>query len=131
MISKKYYELANRALELARNKERDVMFQLCAIVVFGKSIISVGFNTPKTHTISIDTNMQQLHAEMSAIIQVPYRDLNGCDLIVARATRGGKPGMAKPCRHCEALISKCNPRRVYYTTGNGSWEMPELQRLSY
>lgn len=128
-ISTKYYDLANRALELAKAKERNVMFQLCAIVVSGKTIVSVGFNTPKTHTISRRTTMQQLHAEMSAIIQVPYRNLDGCDLIVVRATRGGKPGMSKPCRYCEEIISKCGARRVLYTTGNGTWDQPELARL--
>ena len=120
---------AKIAVELAGALEQDVTHQLCALVVQKNRVLSVGYNQPKTHPISADTRMKQLHAEMHAVIQCPNRDLEGADVIVARTRPSGKPGLAKPCEVCEGILRRAGVRRVYYTTGWGSASEPQLGEI--
>jgi deoxycytidylate deaminase len=116
---------AKIALELAGEATHDVTHQLCALVVSKNRVLSVGYNQPKTHPISSETQMQQLHAEMDAIVRCPYTPvsnparekppLSGAEVIVARVRPSGKPGLAKPCEVCERLLARLGIRRVFYT----------------
>ena len=106
---------ANIALQLAAEFGPDMTHQLCALVVRKNRVLSIGYNSNKTHPIA-DTKMQQLHAEMHAVVQCPDGDLGGADIVVARARAEGKAGLAKPCMTCEGILKRCGVRRVYYTT---------------
>jgi deoxycytidylate deaminase len=108
-------KFAEAALQLADAVDSDITHQLCALVVNKNRVLSVGYNSDKTHPIA-KTNMQMLHAEMHAVLRCPEGDLRGADVIVARARAGGKAGLAKPCAACEGILRRCGVRRVFYTT---------------
>ncbi len=120
-------KFARAALELADAVDSDVTHQLCSLVVKKNRVLSVGYNSPKTHPMS-DTKMQQLHAEMHAVLKCPEGDLRGADVVVARARSEGKAGLARPCEVCQGILKRCGVRRVYYTT-NWDDENPEIEEM--
>ena len=73
-------------LAAAAHRDKDCYYQLCALVVKKKRVLSVGYNNPKTHPLA-KTKMKQLHAEMDAIIRCTPEQLDGAELIVVRARR--------------------------------------------
>ena len=122
-------KFAKIALELAGEAEHDVTHQLCALVVSKNRVLSVGYNQPKTHPISKDTEMQQLHAEMDAVVRCPESAVEGAEIVVARIKPSGKPGLARPCEICEGVLERVGIRRVFYTTNSDDPENPEIEEL--
>ena len=120
---------ARIAVELAGALEQDVTHQLCALVVSKNRVLSVGYNQPKTHPVAKDTLMQQLHAEMHALIQCADKHLQGAEVIVARTRPSGKPGLAKPCGVCESILKRSGIRRVFYTIDSDDAENLQLGEL--
>lgn len=114
MILQRHHRFAQIALNIARELDQEITHQLCAIIVRKNKILSVGYNSPKTHPIA-STKMQQLHAEAHAIVRCPDNELKGAELIVVRARPSGFPGLAKPCDSCASLIRKVGIRKVFYT----------------
>ena len=125
----RHQKFAKIALELAAAAEHDVTHQLCALVVCKNKVLSVGYNQPKTHTISADTAQQQLHAEMHAVLGCPEAAVEGAEVIVARSKPSGKPGLAKPCEVCEKILRRFGVRRVFYTTNSDDPECPEIEEM--
>lgn len=120
---------ARIAVELAGALEQNVTHQLCALVVSKNRVLGVGYNQPKTHPISKDTLMQQIHAEMSLVVRCTSNELEGADVIVARCRPSGKPGLAKPCKYCEGILRRYGVRRVFYTINSDNAENPILEEL--
>ena len=73
--------------------------------------------------------MQQLHAEMHALIQCADKHLQGAEVIVARTRPSGKPGLAKPCGVCESILKRSGIRRVFYTIDSDDAENPQLEEM--
>ena len=122
----RYQRFAKAALELAGAAEFDVTHQLCALVVDKNRVISVGYNSPKTHPISSETVQQQLHAEMDAVLRAGEEALIGAEVIIARCKPSGKPGLAKPCSVCEGVLRRAGVRRVFYTENSDDPANPVL-----
>ncbi len=121
---------ARIAVELAGEHDADVTHQLCALVVSKSKVLSIGYNQPKTDPISIDTTMQQLHAEMSAVKRCRPNELKGTTVIIARCRPSGKPGLAKPCEVCEDILRDRGVRKVFYTINSEDPEHPEIGEMS-
>lgn len=130
MAVSRLQRFARIAIELAGALDQDVTHQLCALVVSKNRVLSVGYNQPKTHPISKDTTMQQLHAEMHAMIRCADKDLQNADVVVARTRPSGKPGLAKPCGICQGILTRFGVRRVFYTIDCEDPENPQLKELS-
>jgi len=93
-------------------------FRLGAVVARGGQILGVGANnTTKTHPRSNSPN-NRIHAELSAIINA-RTDLRGTTLYVVRTGRKERPLLARPCKHCQALIQKEGIRYVCFTVLGG------------
>ena len=120
---------AGLSLACAAHRDKDCYYQLCALVVKKNRVLSVGYNNPKTHPLA-KTKMKQLHAEMDAIIGCTEEQLDGAELIVVRARRDNKIGMAKPCKACHDFIKLMGIKRVYYTVDNPDWENPTFERMN-
>jgi len=119
------------ALDLASaaHRDKDCYYQLCALVVKKKRVLAVGYNNPKTHPLA-KTKMRQLHAEMDAILRCTIEQLDGAELIVVRARRDKKVGMAKPCKAChDFILLHTTIKRVYYTTDCADWDNPTFERM--
>lgn len=128
MITRQH-KFAKIALELASTATHDVTYQLCALVVSKNKVLSIGYNQPKTHTISAETKMQQLHAEMHAIVGCPEGAVDGAEVIVVRIKPSGKPGLAKPCEVCQKILRRFGIRRVFYTINSDDVDNPEIEKM--
>lgn len=92
--------------------------RLGAVIVKGGDILGVGFNKRKTHPLS-KTRFNNIHAELSAVLNSGLESLKGCDIYVYRETRHGQPAMARPCAHCVEMLKQLSISKVYYTTDFG------------
>jgi|SRR5688572_15735656 len=131
-MTSRYKRFVKVALDLATaaHRDRDCYYQLCALVVKKKRVLAVGYNNPKTHPLA-KTKMRQLHAELAACIRCSRDELKGAELIVVRARRDRKVGMAKPCAACHAFIASMGLKCVYYTTDSADWENPVFERMDF
>ena len=101
------------------------------VIVYKKHIISIGFNSSKTHPIqkiynkerfSEDSTPHCLHAEISALIFIKDRtDIkwNNVEVYTYRENKYGEPRMAKPCKSCISMIKSLGIRKIHYTTNGG------------
>lgn len=128
MTVSRYQRFADIALALASAIDSDMTHQLCALVINKNRVLSVGYNSNKTHPI-MDTTMRQLHAECSAVLRCPDADLKGCDVIVARARSEGRAGLARPCRACQSILKRRGVKRVFYTTNWDDPTTPDLEEM--
>ena len=131
-MTSRYKRFVKVALDLATaaHRDRDCYYQLCALVVKKKRVLAVGYNNPKTHPLA-KTKMRQLHAELAACIRCSRDELKGAELIVVRARRDRKVGMAKPCAACHAFIASMGIKSVHYTTDGPDWENPVFERMEF
>lgn len=107
----------------------DLEYNLCAVIVRGGNVISVGYNQRKTNSFVehyTDRAKGQrdfqisTHAEMDAVLQARAKtDLRGCKIFVIRKHLDTKKfdtfGMSKPCEICQHVLYNYGIRRAYYT----------------
>ncbi len=130
MVLERHQKFARVALDLAREASYDVHYSLCALIVLKNRIRSIGYNQPKTHPMSIDTKMQQIHAEMDALIRCHDNvDITKAYMIVVRLRPSGNPGMAKPCVVCQSILKKVGLRHIFYTVASSDPDNPKLLEL--
>lgn len=114
-------------------------FHLGCVLVYKGHAIGSGSNSCKTHPAQKVYNrkyrkfkygpqlvVDSLHAEMSALMSVPYAVGVGTDwskvkVYIYRISRGrlGGHGMARPCPGCLHALKDRGIRDVYYTTDDG------------
>lgn len=101
---------AKRAL-----KNSDYRIRVGAAILFKNKVISIGFNSLRTHPkFANGNNSYSIHAETSAIIRAKT-DLSGSSLYVYREFSTLMPALAKPCASCMAAIIESNIRYLYYS----------------
>jgi pyrimidine deaminase RibD-like protein len=127
----------NLAIERAKNHKFDdsINFNLCAVVIRGGNILSVGFNKRATngfvehYTDKIRGARRgyalSTHAEMDAVSSARTKvDLRGCKIFVARINLFGDKnnlGMARPCQICQNILYSYGIRRAFYTIDNNNY----------
>lgn len=103
------------------------------IAVYKNQILSVGYNTNKTHPLQKKYNKFRninydnvepipfLHAEMSCLLQIREMDIdfNKVELYIYREDRNGNLSMCRPCKACMKMIDTLGIKNIYYTTNNG------------
>lgn len=112
--------------------------KLAACLVIRNEIISVGFNSDKSHPLqkrfSKNTEAIFKHAEVDCIIKalkiVDEEDLKDATLYVHRVKKQNKgdanwvTGMAEPCPGCVKAIEHFGIKRTVYSTDQeGLWGM--------
>lgn len=107
--------------------DEEMDYNLCALIVKGGSVISVGYNKMNTnafveHYADITRGRGRdfclsTHAEQDAVLKARSKvDLRGCKIFVARRKKiDGGPGMARPCPICENVLLNYGIRKAYYT----------------
>jgi deoxycytidylate deaminase len=109
IILPKGFRYAKKAL-----KNSDYKVQLGAAILYKNKVISVGYNSLRTHPkFANGLNSYTIHAEISAILK-SKTDLEGSSLYVYRELQFG-PGLAKPCDACLVAIIEAKIRCIYYT----------------
>lgn len=115
-------------------------YNLCAVIVRGGSVISVGFNKRNTngfveHYTDLAKGQRDwcmsTHAEMDAVLQARAKtDLRGCKIYVLRkhidTENYGVFGMAKPCEICQHVLYNYGIRRAYYTIDDNSFGVMKI-----
>lgn len=88
-----------------------------AVLVRGGSLISTGFNRYRNHPMYVGADGVSYHAEEVALMRAG--DPRGSTIYVARITKSGLLGMAKPCEACQQLLLDNGVRSVVFTTPAG------------
>ncbi len=124
----RYFELARRmAKESTYGKLRHG-----AVLVKGGSVVSVGFNKGcysafgqrfRHHSIGHATQ----HAEISAVLGVSEKNTRGASLFVVRINNYDKFRMSKPCCMCHQVLNFVGVRKVFYTTGEHTYEVRNVR----
>lgn len=126
---KHYFKLAHQSCFYSDSPRTRVG---CVVIYKGK-ILSVGYNTTKTHPVQKSYNKYRnfdpedakkpnsLHAEIHALIGLQDNDIDfkKVNIFVYRIKKDGSKGLARPCPACEAMIKNMGIENVYYSTENG------------
>ena len=106
-------------------------YHVGCVVVYKGYILSVGFNSNKTHPIqkiynkerfTEDSTPHSLHAEIAALGLIKKRndiDWSSVELYIYRENKKGEPRMSKACASCLAMIKDLGIVDVYYTIDSG------------
>ena len=90
-------------------------------VVIGRG----GVILAKAYNVSRDnTTTGKKCAEIRAIGKVPHDAKQNIEVVVVvRARKSQKYGLAKPCLHCQAFLKVMNVPTVYFTTNHKELEL--------
>ena len=69
------------------------------------------------------------HAEEMALRGATPEKTSGANIYVARATRGGNIGMARPCSRCMSAIIAAGIKKVFYTASPNSYGVLKVNSL--
>lgn len=106
------------ALKAAQFSEVQGRNHVGAAILKGKCLISLGWNSDKTHPNS-KTRYHGHHAEFSCLVGTKKMDISGSTMFVVRVTRMGKLGISKPCPECQDVIRGSGIKKVYYLDPEG------------
>ena len=109
-------------LETARHVVPVAKAKIAATVAFRSKKLMTGHNQAKTHPVAKrfgrNPDACYLHAEVDALYKASRLvSLHGADLYVARAWKGGRAAMSRPCSGCQRAIKFFGVARVFYTIG--------------
>ena len=122
-----FFSKAKKASEFSTFKR----YHVGCVAVYKGYILSVGFNSTKTHPIQKIYNKERyigdysphsLHAEIAALCLIRNRndiDWSSVELYIYRENKKAEPRMSKPCASCMAMIKDLGIVDVYYSTDNG------------
>lgn len=113
--------------ELAKKNQISTGYHHAAVIMKKGTVISVGFNSKKTHTMS-KSWWNWTHAELDAIVGVDRNRLNKAIMFVGRMGYSQRltQMLSKPCIFCQQIIrEKTGISKVIYTLHNegfGIWK---------
>jgi deoxycytidylate deaminase len=120
----------------ANDSETNVKF--AAAIVKGNKIISIGFNSMKSHPLQARFGKNEeaiyfhaeIHAIKNALREITIDEFEKTDLYIARVKKPTSYtdkyvwGLAKPCEGCKRAINEFGIRNVVYTTDeHGQYEV--------
>ncbi len=123
---KKFMQVA-KALAKTSTYKRN---KIGCVVVYNKTVISMGTNTNKTHTQQFICNYKKFnpaynkncvipkaHAEVIALSKIRYMDIDWkkVRIYVFRDTKDGYL-LARPCVACMSLIKQLGIHKIFYST---------------
>lgn len=133
MIHKSEFSNLARARKMAEMSDNG-QYRLGCVAAIGRRVISVGWNSKKTHPVQCAYNVLRydnhgayyppsVHAEVHCLASLRNcsHDIDFPNLVVyvARIRKNGSTAMARPCKACMAFIKSLGIRRVVYTTDSG------------
>ena len=90
-------------------------FRLGAVIFKGTRILGIGWNKPKTHPRA-NTPYNTIHSEFAAVLKVVSpQALKKASLYVHRVGRDQLVHLAKPCKHCSAMLAGIGLNDVFYS----------------
>lgn len=121
------------SLAMAPKHPTDQRCRHFSFILYKKKILTIGFNSPKTHPINLKhkfvnkynnpiNDLVGTHSELNAIIKFGEEDCSGLTLINTRVNRRNEIDLSCPCDGCKDLISKLNFKKVFYSDKHGKFE---------
>ncbi len=117
-----------KKLALEHEFDEALEYYLCAIIIKGGRILSIGYNKKATngfveHFADIARGKRNYcmstHAEQDAILQARSKiDLRRTKMYVVRIKADGSLGMARPCPICQYVLYSYGIQRVIYSINN-------------
>jgi deoxycytidylate deaminase len=99
-----------------RSTKKSVFYpqKMCALVVKGGRVISVGLNRVSPGKLK-DRRYHHVmvHAELDAILGVDPDDLKGATIYVAGVSKAGTAIKSEPCEACKQMLTDIGVRAVY------------------
>ena len=92
-------------------------WRIGAVLVRGGSLLSIGYNRYRNDPSLVEIPGVSYHAEAVAIKRAG--DPRGSTIFIARLTRSGQLGLARPCERCRHLLLENGIRNIVYTTIDG------------
>lgn len=126
----KFLKLAFAAAKV-HTYDPSLEFNLCAVLVRGGNILSVGFNHRGWNALSEFYRAQDhactIHAEVSAIsLKRKKIRFEGTKVYVARIRADGTMGLAKPCEMCEEVLRAYGVKKAIYTINSNEYGILKL-----
>lgn len=95
-------------------------FRHGAVLVKGGAIQSLGYNNEKYCGRGAKYRPEEkghatYHAEISAILGIPYHITKNSIIYVARVNKVGENRISKPCSMCQAVLQSQGIRKAIYT----------------
>jgi len=116
-MTKKHKRYVEFAITIARKSRTDQKQRIGCVIVQNGVPIGIGFNDmKKTHPKAQQYNYPFLHAELSAMLGIDAKKLNGAIAYVGRIRKKTRTGMAKPCSCCQEELRKLGVEQVFFTT---------------
>lgn len=106
-------------------------FHLCAIIVQGGNILSVGFNQSRRHgyvEVIKKNSWTNLHAEVDAILKVRRKiNLTGSKMFIVRLIEGDtKMSISRPCQTCQIALKNYGIKKVYYSIDDDTYAVMKI-----
>lgn len=89
-----------------------------AVLIRGGSVIGTGYNRYRNDPAMVSPGEVSYHAESVALRRAGDNAF-GATMYVARITKGGELGMAKPCHRCQELLITSGIHTVVWTNPYG------------
>jgi tRNA(Arg) A34 adenosine deaminase TadA len=99
-----------------------------AVLVRSGRIVAIGQNKYRNNPALVEHHNVSYHAEEVAIRRAGNAE--GATIYVARLTRSGKIGTAKPCKRCQQALLDNGVTTAIWTEPFG-WAKQRLSRLAY
>lgn len=120
-LSSSDFRWLNYALDQAVTAPHS-QWRVGAVIVRGGSVLSTGVNRYRNHPSKVmSLEGVSYHAEEVAIRRAG--NVAGATIYVARMTRSGYIGMAKPCERCQEMLDEYGIRTAIWTTPTGWGKM--------
>ena len=113
-MKKEYFNLAKKLSRQSTHPQH----KMGCVIVNKHRVISVGFNSMKTHRKSQSYD-NRLHAEISALLGVAYEETRGGTVYVYRERQDGSLGLARPCCTCMEALRRAGIKKICYTDYDG------------
>lgn len=97
-----------------------------AVLVGGGRVLSTGFNRYRNDPSQVEPGGVSYHAEQVALRKAG--DAQGSTIYIARVTRSGLIGLAKPCEACQELLAEHGVNTAIWTEVDG-WGRSRIREL--
>lgn len=128
-LRERYFNCARSAATMSDYKR----VHIGCVAVQNNKILSIGFNTDKTHPMQKkynkyrcfengnDNAAHKLHAEVSCLYPIHDLDINWSkvSLYIYRVCKSRPHGNARPCPACMQMIKELGIRHIFYTSDDG------------
>lgn len=106
-------------------------FRHGAVLVKHGAVMSAGLNKDKPCSFGErfrprDLGEATVHAELSAILNVPRKQTENADVYVVRVGANDDVRNSRPCPMCQAALRFVGVKRIFYSGENGEFEVMKL-----